>query len=91
MVNQKKISGGFFLVVDEQINTASPLYPQVRKFHIRPEFDENDKQVGTFDLNIDFSVGESDTERKLKGGFCKVVAALIGKTEKQALSVSCQK
>ncbi len=57
------ITGGFFLTKAEELNSGEPPHPLVRKFQIFPEFDENNKQTGIFNIKIEFAV-ETESQEK---------------------------
>lgn len=60
---ETNVSGAFFLTKEENLSSGNPPHPLVRKFHICPDFDENNKQVGTFNIKINFAVNANEGEK----------------------------
>ena len=57
-----KISGNFFLVREEFINSSASPFPQLRKVTINPVFNEKNEQTGTFEFQMEYLVGPQEGE-----------------------------
>jgi len=51
-----EISGNFFLVCRENLESTFPPYPGVKKFIIDPEFNKRNEQLGKFIIKITFEI-----------------------------------
>jgi hypothetical protein len=57
-----KISGNFFLIREEFINSSASPFPQLRKVTINPVFNEKNEQTGTFEFQMEYLVGPQEGE-----------------------------
>lgn len=57
------VSGAFFLAKTEEISSGTPQHPLVRKFQIHPELDDKNRQIGIFNIKIDFGVEVGENEK----------------------------
>lgn len=55
-----KISGNFFLVRNELINSSASPFPQLRKVTLDPVFNEKNEQTGTFEFQMEYLVGPQE-------------------------------
>jgi hypothetical protein len=55
-----KISGNFFLVREEFINSSASPFPELRKVTINPVFNEKNEQTGTFEFQMEYLVGPQE-------------------------------
>jgi len=57
-----KISGNFFLVRNELINSSASPFPQLRKVTLDPVFNEKNEQTGTFEFQMEYIVGPQERD-----------------------------
>ena len=57
-----KVTGNFFLVSKEELTSYGAPHQSVKRFVLDPDFDDNNRQTGKFNLEVDFVV-DSDEEK----------------------------
>ena len=55
-----KISGNFYLVREEFINSSASPFPQLRQVTITPVFNEKNEQTGIFEFQMEYLVGSQE-------------------------------